>query len=381
MSPPLYPGYKVGLQVNPTVVALTKLSADLREAAEQLNGEYSFPNFIRAAAEGRIKTDEERAAQPDSSPFLAAPRPDRKEGGDGFDVDLWCALLFKFAEGLGRDANRADSAIPHERLKTSVVSTLNGIRDTLMIPALATIVRRFWPEGNTDRHQPDAETRKRLVEEILDACRQAAEQAQSLALLSDQVYVLADHIRERDRDLAAAERLARAQPEEEFDSQPAGEDILVDEGDFTLARQLCGLLAPEEVERTVDAATDRFLELAEPLLAEAVERKLPELLEEAQDESYVEAGRVKDLWLEHFPSYRQFIAAVEKADPPVRNQTRGRRRLIHIRDLLRFLEPYKRGKDAGLNSQGQAAAALAGAGVAQIERRKAEARARKQAGG
>jgi hypothetical protein len=47
-----------------------------------------------------------------------------------------------------------------------------------------------------------------LIREFLDTCQKAADEAPILLTLADQVYLVADHIREQERDLAAAKRLA-----------------------------------------------------------------------------------------------------------------------------------------------------------------------------
>src|SRR5262245_31129427 len=131
------PDYEPGLQANPTVVELTRLSAHLREIWEYVAGEHSWANWLRAAIEGRINH-----RYPDHGPPILANPPaptcaptDESDSrhDDDLQANMFCGLLFKSAKQLDEDAQRAESVIMHKLLKAEVITALIRIRDAILI--------------------------------------------------------------------------------------------------------------------------------------------------------------------------------------------------------------------------------------------------------
>jgi hypothetical protein len=120
---------------------------------------------------------------------------------------------------------------------------------------------------------------------------------------------------------------------------------------------------------------DDIVETLRQHLPEHLQGSLLALVERLRAESYVQAHEVLDLWRPIFRSYKKFIAAVGKAHPRVRNITRGRRRLIHVQDLLPFLRQQKANQDI-LLKMARAAELMARPGT-----EKGQAPAQRQAAG
>lgn len=201
--PQLVQDDRLGLVANPTVVQLTLLSSELRAILGHLTPHRSTACEIQAFAERLQKEDIQKV-----------PEIGSKESSEWFVVEALCYWLHLFAtKTLPEVADSAAAAISHDRLREKVITTLYRIRDILSSPALATIARPF--QGLDDNGEPvqspkDVKLLKRLYREISDNLKAAVQEAQGLALLADQVYVHADHIREQERDMAALARYSES---------------------------------------------------------------------------------------------------------------------------------------------------------------------------
>lgn len=175
-------------QINREVVELTLFADQLIKLTTRLVGQASFRSNILTDEEVRV-----------SHPHLNR------------DTGLTCAMLYGFAEGdLDEAAKWAEWVIPHPQVKAEATAVLRRIRDALFIPPLYAMAFPWNPDlaGNPPPGLPDPETRARWLAEIDAACRKAAAEAPALDVIANKVYVLADHLRQRDRDLEAVARMA-----------------------------------------------------------------------------------------------------------------------------------------------------------------------------
>jgi hypothetical protein len=185
--------HEPGLQSNPQVVELIKLSDDLRRTKDSFMGAGSLPCWIAAQI---------NQADPDDDLFV--PR-------------MLCAGLWVEVNGLVNGlAKRAARHIPDQRVKSDVASALRRLHGRLKVPALTAIMKMHGYNKRGGRKEPaaldfeairDTKTVRAWISDVLQACCDAEPELPGLLLLSDEVYFLANHVREKEHAMAALARI------------------------------------------------------------------------------------------------------------------------------------------------------------------------------